>query len=154
MAENLAWQRIEPALSGSGPEARVGLVQPPWFFHPPVSPFNGGPVLRGLFDEWNRRTGEQVVITGWDATKLREAKPNFFFLSNLESQDLVRLREPDALDFVAALDALYQQTDEFPGARRSLPVAPWRWLFPGLWSGPPDWLYRQCRVTLYSEPKP
>jgi hypothetical protein len=153
-ARDLAWQRIKPALSGSEPAARVGLVQPPWFFHPPVSPFNGGPVLRGLFEDWNQRTGQRVVITGWDADRLREDRPNFFFLSDLESQDMIRLRDPDALDFVAALDALYQQTDEFPGARRSLPVVPWRWLFPGLWSGPPDWLYRQCRVTLYSEPKP
>jgi hypothetical protein len=152
-ARDLAWERIKPILSEAGPKARVGLVQSPWYYHPPVSPFNAGPFSRGLFEDWNQRTGRRVLITGWDADRLREEKPDFFFLSDLESQDLIRLGDRDALGFVAALDTLYQRREEFPGPRPRSLSSLWRWLFPGIHSGPPDWLYRRCRVTLYSEPR-
>jgi hypothetical protein len=151
-ARDVAWQRVRPVLADTASTARVGLVQPPWYYHPPVSPFNAGTFSRAMFEDWNERTGQRVVITGWDAGKLEAEKPDFFFLSDLESQDLIRLRNPDALDFVAALDALYRSKEEFGGLYSRPPPLLWQWLFPGLWSGPPDWLYRPCRVTLYSEP--
>ncbi len=151
-ARDHAWRQVRAALTEPGSRTRVGLVQRPWYYHPPVSPFNAGLFSRGMFEDWNERTGQRVVITGWDAGKLEAEKPDFFLLSDLESQDLIRLRNPDALDFVAALDTFYQSREQFGGPHPRPPPLPLRWLFPGSWSGPPDWLYRHCRVTLYSEP--
>ncbi len=127
-----------------------GLTQEPWFYHPAVSPFNAGPFSRDSFDKWNQETGETVIITGWDAEKLRAEKPEHFFLSDLESRDLLRLGDPDTLSFVAALQDLYQEREEFARER-----PPWSttWLAPGRDWAPPDWLYTSPRITLYSQPR-
>jgi hypothetical protein len=101
-----------------------------------------------MFEEWNRQNGNRVVITGWDADKLQAEKPGIFFLSDLESQDLLRLKRSDALALVAALDGLYQEQRTF-GPVRDLPA----WLAPPRSWAPPDWLYQSPRITMYHRPR-
>ena len=127
---------------------RVGLVEAPWYSDPPVSPYNAGPFSRRMFEEWNRRNGNRIVITGWDADKLQAERPGIFLLSDLGSQDLLRLKRPDALTFVAALDGLYQEQRTF-GPVRDLPI----WLAPPRSWAPPDWLYQSPRITMYYNPR-
>lgn len=128
----------------------VGLVHAPWFYHPTVSPFNAGPFSQHLFDKWNRETEETVVVTGWDAGELKAHRPDCFFLSDLESRDLLRLGNPEVKGFVAALESLYRDRDEFA---RELPL-PWNpsWLAPPRSWAPPDWLYQSPVITMYYNP--
>jgi hypothetical protein len=141
---------ITPDTGVPGAPSRVGLVQAPWYFHPPVSPFNAGPLSKPWFDKWNRETGNRVVITGWDSQKLLADRPDIFFLSDLESQDLIRLRDPAAVGFVSTLDRLYQKkvVYERPGPTKC------GWLVPPRSLAPPDWLYPDPRITMYYKPRP
>jgi hypothetical protein len=143
-----AWKTAHTQLPEQGGPRTIGLVEPPWFSDPPVSPYNAGPFSRPLFDKWNQRNGSDIIITGWDTSKLRAEKPGIFFLSDLESQDLLRLKRPDALAFVAALNSLYQKQQVF-GPVRDLPV----WLAPPRSWAPPDWLYQSPRITMYYRPR-
>ena len=147
---DLAWQTISDLVNPPQSRFRVGLVQAPWYFHPPVSPFNAGPFSKPWFDKWNQETGSRVVITGWDSQKLLAERPAFFFLSDLESQDLIRLRDPAAVGFVSTLDRLYQKkvAYERPGPTK------WGWLVPPRSLAPPDWLYPDPRITMYYKPRP
>jgi hypothetical protein len=145
-----AWAEAQPAASHRHVSRlmRVGLVEPPWYSDPPLSPYNGGPFSRRMFDEWNQRNGNRVVLTGWDAAKLEAEKPAMFFLSDLESQDLIRLKRPDALAFVAALDKLYEGR-HMVARRESVPS----WLAPPRSWAPPDWLYQSPIITMYYRPR-
>jgi len=126
---------------------RVGLVAAPWFCHPPVSPYNAGPFSRRFFSEWNRERGDPVAITGWDAQSLRDQRPDVFFLSDLESMDRIRLRDPDAVAFVEALDSIYKQRTSFS---QSPPIR----LAPDPAWAPPDWRYESPRIIMYESPRP
>jgi len=144
----VSWQVHSDVLArDSG--ARVGLAQTPWYFHPPISPFNAGAYSRPWFQQWNKGVGERVVVTGWSAGELERLRPEAFLLSDLESQDLLRLGDRQAVDLVAALDGLYQARIDF-----SRPPTPFSWLAPGRDWAPPDWLYPSPRITLYYEPRP
>jgi hypothetical protein len=130
-------------------EPTVGLVQRPWYSDPPASPHNSGPFLPSLFDQWNESTGRHVVVTGWSVEKLQAEQPDVFFLSDLESQDLLRLRDPAAVAFLAALDHLY------PGRREFARPGYWgEWLAPPRSWAPPDWLYPDPHITMYYRPRP
>ena len=144
---DLAGDRLSE-MADRTPTLRAGLVSPPWYFNPAVSPYNGGPFPPGAFDDWNRRNGNRVAITGWDAAKLRAEKPEVFFLSDLESQDLLRLKRPDALAFVAALDRFYEGRHTV-ARRESAPA----WLAPPRSWAPPDWLYQSPVITMYYNPR-
>jgi len=143
-----AWKTTRTQLLEQEAPRTVGLVEPPWYSDPPVSPYNAGLFSRRMFEEWNRQNGSRVVVTGWDAKKLRAEKPDIFFLSDLESQDLLRLKRPDAIEFVAALNSLYQKQQVF-GPVRDLPA----WLAPPRSWAPPDWLYQSPRITMYHRPR-
>ncbi len=127
---------------------RVGLVEAPWYSDPPVSPYNAGPFSRGMFEEWNRRSGGRVVVTGWDAARLRAEKPDVFLLSDVESQDLLRLKRPEAVGFVAALGGVYRSRHMFSDFGM-----PFGWLGPPRAWAPPDWRYVSPRITMYYDPR-
>ena len=147
---NDAWSRVGPSVVQSHGGLKVGLVQAPWYFSPPVSPYNAGPFppSREAFEELNDRAGHPVVITGWDRGKLQAERPAVFFLSDLEVVDLLRLRNEEATRFVRTLDEMYQDRTMF--ARTPAPFA---WLAPGRDWAPPDWLYLSPEITLYREPR-
>lgn len=143
-----AWMQSEVPLR----QARVGLVGPPWFSDPPVSPYNGGPLTKALFEQWNRANGERVVVTGWDVGALAALTPHVFVLSDLVTRDQLRLATPEGLEarrFVSALDSWYAERMEL-----GPPPAPFSWLGPGRRRAPPDWLYPSPRLTVYYSPRP
>jgi hypothetical protein len=144
-----AWGMVTIAdiASATAAEHRIGLVQEPWFFHPPVSPFNAGAYSAGAFREWNYQTGSRVVVTGWDTEHLNVEQPGIFFLSDLESRDVLRLRTAGAQEFVDALDEAYPIKREY-----ARPTPSFSWLAPGRDWAPPDWLYASPRITLYMRP--
>jgi hypothetical protein len=119
-------------------------VQSPWFYHPPVSPYNAGEFSRRQFEEWNRSVGERVVITGWSADTLKAAAPEVFCLSDLEARDAIRLGDSAALEFVAALQSTYGAREDYEP-----PPTPFSWLAPGHRWAPPVWLYTQPTITVY-----
>ena len=127
---------------------RLGLVEAPWYSDPPVSPYNAGPFSRGVFEEWNQRNGSRVVVTGWDAARLRAERPDVFFLSDVESQDLLRLKRPEAVSLVAALGGVYKSRHMFSDFG-----TPFDWLGPPLAWAPPDWRYLSPRITMYYDPR-
>jgi hypothetical protein len=139
-----AWGHVSSLFTKEQSRFKVGLVQPPWYFHPPVSPYNAGAFSAPWFERWNAEHGNPVVITGWNADRLRTARPDVFFLSDLESQDLLRLHDPAATAFVAALGELYPQREEFA---REPCVG--QWLAPPRSWAPPDWLYPDPHITMY-----
>ncbi|UCC67831.1 MAG: glycosyltransferase family 39 protein [Armatimonadota bacterium] len=142
-----AWDEVRAALEDRSAQRRVGLVQSPWYYHPPVSPWNSGPLFRDRFEAWNQEAG-RIVVTGWDAARVTAEKPDFFFTCDLETADVLRLEKPEAVEVVEALWSTYahQTVFERPPARHT-------WLFPNRESAPPDWLYRWPRVVLWSEPE-
>ena len=83
------------------------------------------------------------------AARLMVARPDLFFLSDLESRDLMRLRDPEARDFLAALGAHYRTRKVYARA-----TPRFAWLAPGRDHSPPDWLYQSPHVTLYERAEP
>ena len=148
-ARDTAWAEVRDEVRRLGGARRVGLTHSPWFFHPPVSPFNAGALSAPAFAEWNRDAGDRVAVTGWEAARLTTARPDLFFLSDLESKDLIRLRDPEAHDFLAALGAHYRTRKVYARA-----TPPFAWLAPGREHCPPDWLYQSPHVTLYERAEP
>jgi len=144
-----AWHELRPAVHEGG--LRVGFVDRPWFWHPPVSPYNGGPspYSRPFFERWNEMEGGRLVITGWDVRALTDGAPDYFVLADLEAQDLLRLRRPEVVSFLAALDDAYRERTEY---RR--PTPRFAWLAPGRHWAPPDWLYASPHIIVYSHPEP
>jgi 4-amino-4-deoxy-L-arabinose transferase-like glycosyltransferase len=147
---DLAWLQTDSDIIEKYHVKNIGLATTPWFHDPPVSPYNAGAFSRPMFDEWNRSARRPVVVADWDARKLRSARPDVFFLSDLESQDLLRLHDPKATEFVEALSHLYAESWSFHGAPAA---ASWALGPPRSWA-PPDWLYPQPIITVYYSPRP
>jgi hypothetical protein len=143
-----AWSQAESDVLAARPQARVGLLEAPWYRDPPASPYNAGQFSRAMFEHWNRANGGRVVTTGWDTRALEAQKPDVFFLSDLESQDPVRLRRPEAIAFVSALDGIYKDKIVF-----GRPDQAFSWLAPPRSWAPPDWLYQSPIITMYYNPR-
>jgi hypothetical protein len=140
------WDSSDSPLRHARP---IGVVHVPWYFHPPVSPYNAGAFSRQMFEEWNAAHAHRVVVTGWEAKALERNPPEVFVLSDLESVDAVRLDLAGAREFVAALDRIYQGREEY--RQHSIGVS---WLGPGRQWAPPDWLYPCPVITVYYSPRP
>jgi hypothetical protein len=143
-----AWGRVGPAVVGLHPggEVRVGLVQAPWFFSPPVSPYNGGPSSQEGFTRWDAGVNGRVAITGWNVAALEAARPWAFLVSDLESRDLLRLKNPEATKFMQALGRVYKHRLLIANPR-----PPFAWVAPDREWAPPDWLYLWPQITVYSD---
>ncbi len=92
--------------------AKVGLVEEPWFYSPPIARYNAGPLTRKLFWEHPPNTYE-LYITGRDAKKLAEVYPNYFITTDFELDDGVRAQDPATVAFVAELNKLYEKVATF-----------------------------------------
>ncbi len=124
--------------------AKIGLAGPPWYYHPPVSPYNAGQFRVAWFERWNEATGNRIAITGWDAERLRSAPPVLFFISDLESADLRRLGRVEVVSFLSALDEIYGARAVYGGS-----ALPFSLLGPPRHRLPPDWLYTVPEITMY-----
>ena len=138
------WMDSEPVIR----DVTVGLVHEPWYYHPPVSPYNAGAFSGRMFEAWNADVGGRVLVTGWDDAKLAADPPEVFCLSDLESADPLRLGDPEAQALVQALGRVYAEHRVYDP-----PPTPFSWLAPGRLRQPPDWLYPTPRITVYHSPK-
>jgi 4-amino-4-deoxy-L-arabinose transferase-like glycosyltransferase len=127
----------------AAPQTRIGLASRPWYFTPPLTPFNGGLRSAEEFRKWQReKPPYRVIVTGWDAAALRRARPDFFVVSDTEYADLLRLGQADAVGLMSALHQRYRH--QVFEAAQPLPA-----LRPAKLACPPDWLYTWPRVEVY-----
>lgn len=135
---------LRPQLAHSG---KIGLASDPWYFTPPITPYNGG--LRSLaeFHRWQRENPPyRVIVIGWEAAALSRSKRerlDFFVVSDAEYADLLRLKRPDALALMAALPKRFPRRVDFE------PPPPLPWLRPDKIACPPDWLYTWPLIEVY-----
>ena len=123
---------------------KIGLASVPWYFTPPITPFNGG--LRSLaeFHNWQQeKPPYHVIVVGWDTAALRRARPDYFVVSDAEYADLLRLHRPDAVGLMQALPERYRTLRVFE-APAPLPA-----LRPDKLACPPDWLYTWPRIEVH-----
>ena len=81
--------------------------------------------------------------TEWDLSVLAPPEPDVVVLSDAETQEVERLRDPRALEFLERVRARYRpRVFESVPSIFGLSLGKPRWL-------PNDWLYTQPRVTVY-----
>ena len=148
-ARDWAWIQTDSDVLEKYQVKTIGLADLPWYSDPPVSPYNAGAFSRRTFEEWNRSARLPIIVTGWNADRLRASRPDIFFLSDLGSQDRLRLRDQEAMRFVASLSVAYADRRTFDG----IPGARYWWLAPPRSWAPPDWLYPSPRITVYYGPR-
>ncbi|HHX39563.1 MAG TPA: hypothetical protein GX715_06325, partial [Armatimonadetes bacterium] len=100
------------------PGATVALTTEPWFYTPPLVPWNGGPQTRTEFEAARDSWPYQFLVGGWNAQRLARERPECFIASNLEEQirDGLRLGLPEAVQLVAALESEYRKEVHAPVA--------------------------------------
>jgi 4-amino-4-deoxy-L-arabinose transferase-like glycosyltransferase len=82
----LAWLKA----NAHGRSLALGTV--PWFYSPPVSPFNGGDLSKRGFQDWQaQQKGGPIQVTGYDADALRAQHSDLVVLSSFEALDPLRL---------------------------------------------------------------
>jgi len=122
----------------------VGLASDPWYFTPPITPYNGGRRSVPDFHRWQQENPPyRVTVTGWDAAALRREHPHFFIVSDAEYADLLRLKRPDAIALMNAVRQRYRNLRAFE------PQAPLPFVRPAKLDCPPDWLYTWPRIEVY-----
>ena len=135
--------------------ATVALTTLPWFYTPPLVPWNGAQKTQSGFEEsrprwpyaflpgsWRPR-GQQEAVPAWTAGRVLQERPACFILSDLDPdiRDGLRLKVPETVALIDALDHGYT-----PHVFRH--SATWPGLFgPGYC--PEDWLYPAPTVTVY-----
>jgi len=133
------WLRLQAPHS-----TRIGLASIPWYYTPPITPYNGGVRSLSEFHEWQRDNPPyHVIVVGWDLAALRRDRPNYFIISDAEYADPLRLQRLDAVALMAALPK------RFPGLEAFEPPPPLPWLRPKKTDCPPDWLYTWPRIEVY-----
>ncbi|MFO7948068.1 MAG: glycosyltransferase family 39 protein [Armatimonadota bacterium] len=115
-------------------QAEVGMIWEPWFQSPPLDYVNGGTVLRGnpTWQAFSRQL-RQFAVIGMSGEDLRKVRPFAVVYSNFEIRDALRVGQPSAETFVAALENEYEQIWTY---ETQAPLA-------GTlgWTPPQDWLY-------------
>ena len=124
------------------PDREVGLIWEPWFHGPPVDRCNGGEVLRRN-PLWSRFQApvRPIVVTGYEAQKLRDSRPLLQVVSNFEMRDHLRVGTSYAVELNDVLKEEYLLSAIF---RRPAPLDTITW-----WHPPQDWLYAFPEVTIY-----
>jgi 4-amino-4-deoxy-L-arabinose transferase-like glycosyltransferase len=134
-----AWQ-VPRATS----RTKIGLASAPWYFTPPITPFNGGQRSLTEFHKWQQENPPyQVIVVGWSSEALRHERPQYFDVSDAEYADLLRLKRPDAMELIDALHGRYRNLKAFE------PPPPLPFLRPAKLACPPDWLYTWPRIEIY-----
>ena len=145
-------------LEGNVPHAQaVGLANVPWFYTPPLVPYNGGAKSREAYEQDPSARRYPLLVTGWDASSLDKERPPYFALSEFEFREELRLcGEPLSAERVASggeqfrdfarfwnlLNERYELAGRWGGWR-----AP-AWLAPADYV-PHDWLYPLPETRVY-----
>jgi 4-amino-4-deoxy-L-arabinose transferase-like glycosyltransferase len=135
------------AVRAAGPEATVAFATTPWYWSPPLAPEFGLPSSGAsrrravLASEAGARLRLPAEDAEWDQSAL-SPPPTVVTVSDLESQDALRLRVESAVAFMAALQPRREQA--FEGRAEALGLRLRK--EPTL---PNDLLYIWPRVTLY-----
>jgi 4-amino-4-deoxy-L-arabinose transferase-like glycosyltransferase len=132
----------------------LGLTTVPWFYSPPVSPYNGGPQSAPDFYRNLADSPYRLVVLSNDLNRLAEAGPEFVVLSDFEIRDALRLsKEPNYASrpdvqpvtrFLQAVQQDYQPVQTLQNRPAFLPAA----LLPG-GLPPHDWLYPYPALTIW-----
>jgi hypothetical protein len=115
----------------------VGLVSPPWFWTPPLSP-QDAPPGSGIEVTSSPDGRYKFAVTGFDRIKLQSAQPEWFVISEYEWMEKERLRDPQYENFMKALDKEYSLAARFPV--RHVGKSPYV---------PHDYLYTHPEVRIY-----
>ena len=110
-------------MSASG---RVGFPVQPWFGDVPISPYFALPrpgAWRSLTPPDIQR---RIVYSGkeWDITALEAQKPDVVVLSEYDYNDALRLHDPSALAYLAALTQNYTRQVILPAKYQNTPGFP------------------------------
>jgi hypothetical protein len=124
--------------------AIVALTHEPWFFTPPITPWNGGARSRSRFDADPAAPGgwRLGVIEDRDRGRLLSIAPEWVVRSEFEWREGERLRDPAAAAFRDALRHGWEPVARFEGLPRSR-----RWTFGGF--APHDWLYPFAEIRVW-----
>jgi len=145
-ARDLARDYLRRALP---PGATIAFATTPAYYSPRLLPEFGAPtpgsVRRRLIltagSPWTLRLPAEG--TEWDLAVLAPPEPDVVVLSDAETQEVERLRDPRALEFLERVRARYRpRVFESVPSIFGLSLGKPRWL-------PNDWLYTQPRVTVY-----
>ncbi|NLC55976.1 MAG: phospholipid carrier-dependent glycosyltransferase [Armatimonadetes bacterium] len=130
------------------PGASVALTTEPWFYTPPLVPWNGGLKTRHEFERARSRWPYAFLPGGWTAQRLLAERPQCFIASNLEEQirDGIRLGLPEARNLVMMLERLYRKEVFAPSVA-------WPGLL-GPGNPPEDWIYPAPTITVYLRREP
>ena len=140
-ARDQAAQWLRPRLAGK----TLGLVSTPWYFTPPVAPYNGGVRSEPAHNQWMREKADfRIVVTGWNPDALKSGRPGFFVVSDAEYADPVRLKMKGAPDLMIALNERYRENIAFENRPGALILGRAKEF------APPDWLYAWPRIIIYS----
>jgi hypothetical protein len=126
--------------------AVVAFATTPWYYTPPLAPewTAAAPSLRR--QAALTKTGYTVRLpekdTEWDIRVLDEPLPDAVIISNIESDDALRVKLPAASAFFQRLQAHFSKTEFAPAA--TLPGLAQRRFLPN------DLLYIQPRITVYT----
>lgn len=132
-----------------GPGARIAFGTTPWYWSPPLSPLFTAPApgaarRRAIIDaEGAHELRLPRENREWDPEVFRDPEPECVVVSDLESQDAVRLRRAAALDFLRSA-ARGRRIETFGARPRVLGIraVPEGYL-------PNDLLYVCPRITVY-----
>jgi len=135
----------------------IGLVNLPWFYTPPLVPYNGGAKSREVYEQDPSARRYPLLVTGWDAASLSKERPPCFAVSEFEFREELRLcGKPLSAPRVASQGAQFRDFARFWNRLNDrCEVAGqwggWRapvWLAPTGYV-PHDWLYPQPETRVY-----
>ena len=97
------------------PLSRIGFGVQPWFGTAPVSPYFPLPGLGTWAAVTPPELQRRIVYSGkdWDTASLIADKPNVVVLSEYDYNDALRVHDPAALAYLAALNQNYQPAAGF-----------------------------------------
>jgi len=153
MAEQDPRDKAYADIQNRAPATPVAFPTMPWFGTVPISPYFPMPKPGGWRRAVTPQQAARIVYAGkdWDVTLLEAKKPDLVVLSEYDYADALRLKDPDALRYLAALHRDYgaQYVNIFPFDPVTLFTLPSsNGMFPphGL---PHDMLYTNPYILIY-----
>jgi len=120
------WRTQTPERMAGVEQLVVALHDLPWFYTPPLCPFNGGKKTESAFWAWQATAPIWFVFVGDSLDELLRARPHLFVTSDYEYGDRLRLQLRDS-------QLLYRWLSRFPSRTfrkdPTLPLLsiPFRW---------------------------